>query len=103
MWLTLVLSIIWGISIIADSAQFSAAVSETADPESVGTALTFQMCTGFLITIFSIKLIPFIPKIVGWEWVFAILAIGPILGVVSMFKFRRFECKDSNRLSKAVN
>lgn len=103
MWLTLVLSIIWGISIIADSAQFSAAVSEAADPESVGTALTFQMCIGFLITIFSINLIPFIQKMVGWEWVFAILAIGPILGIVSMFKFRRFECKDSNRLNKAVN
>ncbi|MCL7745511.1 hypothetical protein [Halalkalibacter alkaliphilus] len=74
-----------------DSAQFSAAVSEVAEVEYVGTALTFQMCIGFLITIFSINLIPMIQRYVGWEWVFALLAIGPILGILSMVKYKRHE------------
>lgn len=90
-WFTLILSIIWGMSVISDSAQFSAAVSEVAEVEYVGTALTFQMCIGFLITIFSINLIPIIQRVVGWEWVFACLAIGPILGIVSMVQYKRYE------------
>ncbi|OXS72164.1 MFS transporter [Lysinibacillus sp. KCTC 33748] len=90
-WLTLIISIIWGMSVISDSAQFSAAVSEIAEVEYVGTALTFQMCIGFLVTIFSINLIPIIQRIIGWEWVFTILAIGPILGILSMVKYRRYE------------
>ncbi|MEG0438952.1 MAG: MFS transporter [Solibacillus sp.] len=99
-WLTLIISIIWGVSVIADSAQFSAAVSEIAEVEYVGTALTFQMCIGFLITIFSINLIPIIQRIVGWEWVFSILAIGPILGIMSMVKFRRYEFNKGEILIK---
>ncbi|MFC0274621.1 MFS transporter [Metabacillus herbersteinensis] len=95
-WLTLILSIIWGMSVISDSAQFSAAVSEVAEVEYVGTALTFQMCFGFLITIFSINLIPIIQRFVGWEWVFAFLAIGPILGIVSMVKYKRHEFNNVN-------
>jgi len=90
-WLTLIISMIWGMSVISDSAQFSAAVSEIAEVEYVGTALTFQMCIGFLVTIFSINLIPIIQRIIGWEWVFTILAIGPILGILSMVKYRRYE------------
>lgn len=90
-WLTLIVSIIWGMSVISDSAQFSVAVSEKAEDEYVGTALTFQMCIGFLFTIFSINLIPIIQRIVGWEWVFAILAIGPIVGIITMVKYRRCE------------
>ncbi|GAE26816.1 major facilitator superfamily MFS_1 [Halalkalibacter wakoensis JCM 9140] len=92
-WLTLILSFIWGMSVISDSAQFSAAVSEVAEVEYVGTALTFQMCIGFLITIFSINLIPLIQRYVGWEWVFALLAIGPILGILSMVKYKQYEFK----------
>lgn len=92
-WLTLILSLIWGMSVISDSAQFSAAVSEVAENEYVGTALTFQMCIGFLITIFSINLVPVIQKFVGWEWVFTLLSIGPILGTISMFKYKHYELK----------
>ena len=93
-WLTIILSIIWGMFVISDSAQFSAAVSEVAEVEYVGTALTFQMCIGFLITIFSINLIPVIQKVVGWEWVFSVLAIGPILGIISMILFKKHEDKE---------
>ncbi|MCL1703474.1 MFS transporter [Lysinibacillus sp. Bpr_S20] len=90
-WLTLIISMVWGMSVISDSAQFSAAVSEIAEVDYVGTALTFQMCIGFLFTIFSINLVPVIQRIVGWEWVFTLLAIGPILGIGFMVKYRRYE------------
>lgn len=66
-------------------------VSDIAEVDYVGTALTFQMCIGFLLTIFSINLIPIILRIIGWEWIFTILAIGPILGIGFMFKYRRYE------------
>lgn len=91
LWLPILISVIWGIFVIADSAQFSAAVSEFADTEYVGTALTFQMCIGFLITMFSINIVPFLQEHIGWEWVFTILAIGPVLGIVSMLRFYRYE------------
>lgn len=89
--LTFIISIIWGISVISDSAQFSAAVSEIAEGEYVGTALTFQMCIGFLVTIVSINLIPIIQRMIGWEWAFIILAIGPIIGIITMIKYKRYE------------
>ena len=93
LWLTLAVAIIWGMFVISDSAQFSAAVTEFADAPYLGTALTFQMCIGFLITIFSINLIPVAQNLIGWQWVFALLSIGPALGIVSMLKFRSYEMK----------
>ncbi|MFS0864049.1 MFS transporter [Fredinandcohnia sp. 179-A 10B2 NHS] len=96
-WLTLLLAIVWGIFVISDSAQFSAAVSEFAEVEYVGTALTFQMCVGFLLTIASINLIPLVQKLIGWDWVFSILAIGPLLGILSMIKFKQFEVSSRSK------
>lgn len=90
-WLTVLLAVIWGASVIADSAQFSAAVSDFAEPEYTGTALTFQMCIGFLISVVSINLIPVFQTWMGWEWVFAVLSIGPILGMAAMWKVRSYE------------
>jgi MFS family permease len=81
-------AVIWGISIIADSAQFSAAVSELAPPERVGSALALQTALGFLLTIISIQLLPTMESLVGWTGAFAILAIGPALGVVAMLRLR---------------
>jgi MFS family permease len=78
--LTLV-CLIWGFAVIADSAQFSACVSELANPQYVGTALTLQTSLGFLLTLVTIRLIPAIVGIVGWEWAFAYLALGPIVGL----------------------
>lgn len=97
LWLTLLVAVIWGMFVISDSAQFSAAVTEFADAPYLGTALTFQMCIGFLITIFSINLIPIAQSIIGWEWVFALLSIGPVLGLISMMKFRVYEIKSANQ------
>ena len=49
---------IWGASVVADSAQFSACVTELGDPQYIGTALTIQTCLGFLLTTVSIELRP---------------------------------------------
>jgi len=86
-WLTLA-CMVWGFAVVADSAQFSAAVSELSDPRYVGTALTMQTCLGFLLTLFTIRLIPPLVDRVGWEWAFVILALGPAFGIVSMVRLR---------------
>jgi MFS family permease len=79
---------IWGFVIVADSAQFSAAVSELAESSYVGTALTLQTAIGFLLTTVSIQLVPVVVEAVGWRWAFAPLAIGPALGTLSMLRLR---------------
>ena len=81
--------LIWGFFIVADSAQFSAAVSELADESYVGSALTLQTAIGFLITIGSIQLIPVVQDTVGWQWAFAPLVVGPLVGSAAMLWLRR--------------
>lgn len=83
------LCFVWGFAVVADSAQFSAAVSELTDPRYVGTALTIQTSLGFLLTLFTIRMVPPLRDLVGWHWAFAALAIGPIFGVWSMLRLRR--------------
>ena len=82
------LCLIWGFAVVADSAQFSTAVSELADPEHVGTALTVQTSLGFLLTMVTIWMIPPLVEVIGWEWAFATLAIGPVFGILSMARLR---------------
>ncbi len=82
------LAVLWGASVVADSAQFSACVTEYADPRYIGTALTLQTCIGFLITTVSIAMIPRLVEWVGWEWAFAFLAPGPLLGIIAMMRLR---------------
>jgi MFS family permease len=86
--LTLLVALVWGVTIVADSAQFSTAVTELSPPAYVGTALTTQTCAGFALTTLSIWLIPPIVAAVGWQWAFASLAVGPALGVVAMARLR---------------
>ena len=81
--------LVWGFFIVADSAQFSAAVSELADDSYVGSALTLQTAIGYLITIGSIQLVPVVQRAVGWQWAFLPLAVGPLIGTVSMLTLRR--------------
>jgi len=81
-------AVVWGASVVADSAQFSACVTELGDPRYMGTALTVQTCCGFLLTTVSIQLIPVLVARVGWRYAFAALAPGPLLGVVSMLRLR---------------
>ena len=84
-----VVAIVWGASVVADSAQFSASVTELADPPYMGTALTVQTCVGFLLTMASIELVPRLVEVVGWRFAFAALAPGPALGIVAMLRLRR--------------
>jgi MFS family permease len=79
---------VWGAAIVADSAQFSAAVTELGDPAYMGTALTLQTSLGFLLTTASIDLVPAFLPALGWRWVFALLAPGPALGVLAMLRLR---------------
>jgi MFS family permease len=81
--------LIWGFAIVADSAQFSACVSELCQAEHVGTALTFQTCLGFLLTMVTIRFIPLLVDWVSWRWAFAFLSIGPLGGVWAMYSLRR--------------
>jgi MFS family permease len=83
------LLIVWGVSVVADSAQFSTAVSELAPREYVGTALTLQTSLGFLLTTVTISLLPLLSGRIGWRWSMTALAPGPILGVVAMQALRR--------------
>jgi MFS family permease len=87
-WLVLV-CLVWGFAVVADSAQFSACVSELCRAEYMGTALTLQTSLGFLLTLVTIRMIPPLERWVGWEWAFAFLAIGPLLGVWAMGSLRR--------------
>jgi MFS family permease len=86
--LTLLLAVLWGITIVADSAQFSTAVSELSEPAYVGTALTIQTCVGFALTMASIWIIPMVASAFGWRAAFAVLAPGPFLGVLAMKRLR---------------
>ena len=81
--------LIWGFAVPADSAQFSASVTELEDPEYIGTALTIQTCMGFLLTMASIRLLPVFVDWVSWYWAFSVLAIGPLFGVVSMYRLKQ--------------
>ena len=81
--------LIWGITVIADSAQFSASVTELSEPELIGTMLTVQTCAGFILTLITIHLMPLFVDAVGWSLAFAPLALGPLFGVLAMARLRR--------------
>jgi MFS family permease len=87
--LVTLIATIWGLSVIADSAQFSTCVSELCDPTHTGTALTLQTSMGFLLTLVSIRLLPTVQGVVGWQWAFAFLALGPAVGIWAMLRLRR--------------
>lgn len=82
-------SLIWGIAIVADSAQFSACITELAPREYVGTALTLQTSLGFLLTLVTIRYVPVWVESWGWRLAYAPLAIGPVFGMAAMWRLRR--------------
>jgi sugar phosphate permease len=83
-----VLCLVWGFAVVADSAQFSAAVSELTDPRYVGTALTVQTSLGFLLTLVTLRAVPPLVDGLGWAGTFPFLAIGPAFGLWSMLRLR---------------
>ena len=87
-WVVGAVAVAWGVTVIADSAQFSASIAELSDPDSVGTLLTVQTCAGFLLTLVSIHLVPHVVAVAGWRGAFTLLALGPVLGCVAMWRLR---------------
>jgi len=86
--LLIAVCLIWGFTIVADSAQFSASTAELSDPSVVGTMLTVQASLGFLLTLATIHLVPVLVDTVGWKYAFAFLAPGPALGIWAMMTLR---------------
>ena len=84
------LALIWGVSVVGDSAQFSAAVTELSEPHFVGTALALQLGIGFALTVVAIWLLPIFASVIGgWHWAFLMLLPGPVIGALSMLALRR--------------
>ena len=82
------LFLVWGATVVADSAQFSTMVTETAREERRGTALTLQTGLGFLLTLVTIRGVPMFAEAFGWQWAFPWLALGPIVGILAMIRLR---------------
>jgi MFS family permease len=90
LWLFVLIAIVWGISVVGDSAQFSAAVTELGDRRFVGTALSVQLGLGFALTVLVIGLIPRVAGLLGgWRWAFLLLVPGPLIGAAAMLGLRR--------------
>lgn len=90
LWAFVLVALVWGLTVVADSAQFSAAVTELAEQHLVGSALAFQMGVGFAITIGMIWFIPVLADWLGsWRWTFLALVPGPIAGTWAMLALRR--------------
>ncbi|MEM6638746.1 MAG: MFS transporter [Pseudomonadota bacterium] len=87
LWLTVVV-VLWGATVIADSAQFSALVADVAPPRAVGSLLTLQTALGFGLTVFTVQLTPVLADRLGWPGVFVVLALGPLAGTLSMLRFK---------------
>jgi sugar phosphate permease len=83
LWIVAPVALVWGFFVVADSAQFSAMVTESVPSHAVGTALTVQTSLGFLLTMVTIQAVPLIASTSGWRWAFAMLAIGPAAGIMA--------------------
>src|SRR5579859_2830259 len=100
LWLFLVVAFIWGMSVIGDSAQFSAMATEISDTRYVGTALALQLGLGFALTLISIRLTPLLAAAFGWQWSFLLLVPGPFIGVIAMIALRRHP--DSHKIAQGL-
>ncbi|MEX2047696.1 MAG: MFS transporter, partial [Chloroflexota bacterium] len=87
-WIVLAIGLVWGIAVVADSAQFSTMLTEVADQAYVGTTLTFQLAAGFTLSVATIWLVPVLRDAFGWWAAFAALAPGPFLGVMAMLALK---------------
>jgi len=87
--LALIIAVIWGITVVPDSPQYSVMITELTDQDYIGTALTIQTSVGFGITLLSIRLLPSFVHIVSWLFGFSLLALGPLLGILSLILLRK--------------
>ncbi len=86
--IVIAIGLVWGFWVVADSAQFSTIVTETCPPAYIGTALTMQLAAGFVLTVFTIFLVPIVRDAHGWGWAFLMLAPGPLVGMWAMRALR---------------
>ena len=86
----LLIMIIWGTAVVADSPQLSALVAQSASPEIRGSAITFTTCVGFGITLGSIHLLNFYQNIIPRNYLMLLLVPGPIFGVIYLLKPKEF-------------
>jgi MFS family permease len=86
---------VWGTAVVADSAQFSALVADNSRPEYVGTSLTVETCSGYLLTMLTIRVIPELAAVVGWRWAFLALVPGPIFGAWAMGRLEKDRIRES--------
>ncbi|MFH1763291.1 MAG: MFS transporter [Gemmatimonadota bacterium] len=96
-WILVPLTWVWGFFVVADSAQFSALVTEVAPQEAVGTALTLQTSAGFLLTMLTIQGVPIITEALGWGWAFPALALGPVFGIGAILRLARVRATQETR------
>ncbi len=102
MWLVAPLALIWGFFVVADSAQFSALVTESVPAHAVGTALTVQTSIGFLLTMLPMQLVPMLARQSGWRWSFAILSIGPAAGIWAIRRLVRLRAPARRAVSPSI-
>ena len=95
--LVLIVGLVWGFWVVADSAQFSTVITELGDQAYVGTALTLQLAIGYVLTVPTLWLIPIVHGAFGWGAAFALLALGPLVGTIAMQKLARIEKRYANR------
>jgi MFS family permease len=82
-------ALVWGITIVADSAQFSATIAELSPLQLIGSMLTIQTSIGFMLTFIAIQAMPILIDLLTWRFTFAVLAIGPFFGAMAMWRLRR--------------
>jgi len=88
-WITFAIVVLWGLTVIPDSAQFSALVADASPPQQAGSLMTFQTALGFALTFATVQITPVLAARFGWPPVLAGLAIGPALGIGAMMRLRR--------------
>jgi len=94
----IIFMLVWGMFVVSDSPHFSTLVAKYAVSKSRGTALTIVNCIGFAITIVSIQLFNYLSHYFEIEYIFLILAIGPVFGIFSMNKLE--EHYETNPVTK---
>ena len=88
-WISIICVMVWGITIIPDSAQLSALVADFAQPETAGSLLSLQTALGFALTAVTVQVTPVLAELAGWPFVLALLALGPLFGICAMWNLRQ--------------
>jgi len=88
-WLVAAVLIYWGLTVVPDSALFSALVADAAPPERAGSLMTLQTALGFLLTAATVQAAPAAAALWGWPWVMAAMALGPLAAWYAMRQLQR--------------